>query len=195
MRPWLVLACWAAWIGACAAVLHKVLPSRLHIGGKEAREGWVNINTMPGPHVDIVTSAADLSMFQTGQFDLVYASHVLEHLPYRRELPAALFEIFRVLGPRGQLWMSVPDLRRIARAFLDPALSLERERVLLQVVYGGQLDEFDFHYWGFTFPTANWTFHQVGFSHVEEVGPFTVFNDTSTNMYSLNLIAYKGRAT
>lgn len=41
----------------------------------------VDIDECLGP--DVVASADDLSAFQSGQFDVVIASHVLEHLPFK----------------------------------------------------------------------------------------------------------------
>ena len=35
-------------------------PLRLHIGGRERREGWTVFNIEPGPHVDHVGDCRDL---------------------------------------------------------------------------------------------------------------------------------------
>ena len=51
---------------------------RLHIGGKIKIPGWEIIDVNPGPHVDHVGNAADLSRFESGTFSEIYASHVLE---------------------------------------------------------------------------------------------------------------------
>ena len=65
---------------------------RLHIGGHEAKSGWEVLDARPGPHVDHVGNALDLSRFEDGCFAEVYASHVLEHFDYADELPRALAE-------------------------------------------------------------------------------------------------------
>ena len=41
--------------------------------------------------------------------DKIYASHVLEHIPYR-ELINLLRELHRILNKGGELYVSVPDV-------------------------------------------------------------------------------------
>ncbi|MCX7169852.1 MAG: tetratricopeptide repeat protein, partial [Proteobacteria bacterium] len=49
---------------------------RLHIGGKVRSEGWEVLNALPGPDVDHLGNANDLSRFADNSFDVIYASHV-----------------------------------------------------------------------------------------------------------------------
>jgi SAM-dependent methyltransferase len=77
---------------------------------------WTNLDLAPRPGV----VAADLRQplpFDGGEFDAVYASHVLEHLD-----PDAggrlLGELFRVLKPGGIVRIVVPDLEQAAREYL-----------------------------------------------------------------------------
>jgi predicted SAM-dependent methyltransferase len=56
--------------------------------------------------------------FRNGTFDLVYASHVLEHIPWYH-VEATLREWTRILKPGGQLELWVPDGLKICRALLD----------------------------------------------------------------------------
>ena len=79
----------------------KDTAQRLHIGGKQVKEGWKILNIQRDRGVDIVGNAADLSQFNDETFDEVYASHVIEHLGYQKELPAALKGIHRILKPGG----------------------------------------------------------------------------------------------
>ena len=95
-------------------------PFRLHIGGREPRPGWNILNIQPGPNVDYVGSCTSLEQFADNSIDEVYASHVLEHLGFREELPKALREIWRVLKPGGVLKISVPDFERLCTMFVNP---------------------------------------------------------------------------
>ena len=52
---------------------------KLHIGGWVRTSGWEVIDANPGPNVDHVGDAGDLSRFDTATFTDIYASHVLEH--------------------------------------------------------------------------------------------------------------------
>jgi SAM-dependent methyltransferase len=55
--------------------------------------------------------------FPDGTFDVVYHSHVLEHLE-RDEAPGFLRECRRVLKPGGVLRVVVPDLEQLARRYV-----------------------------------------------------------------------------
>ena len=52
---------------------------RLHIGGKVKADGWEVLNVRPGPDVDHVGNANNLSQFADRTFIEIYASHVVEH--------------------------------------------------------------------------------------------------------------------
>lgn len=171
-------------------------PLRLHIGGKEPHPDWKIVNILPGEHVDYVRSCTDLSLFPTGSVAEIYASHVLEHLGYKRDLPAALREIHRVLVPGGMLRASVPDLTMLCETFADPALSDADRLWVMRVIYGGQLDAADFHYVGLYEGLMTTLLSQAGFAQVERVGFFGIFADASSLVFrgrpvSLNVIARK----
>ena len=63
---------------------------KLHIGGREKREGWVILDAPPGPIVDYVGNCNDLSFLEDASCSEVYASHVLEHLGYSGDLQKTL---------------------------------------------------------------------------------------------------------
>lgn len=86
--------------------------------GARYHPDWVNIDIAPlGPGV----IAHDLSRgvpLADASADVVYHSHVLEHL--RRDDAAAFMrECARVLRPGGIIRVAVPDLERICRAYLE----------------------------------------------------------------------------
>ena len=49
---------------------------RLHVGGREPRAGWEILNILPGPGVDHVGDAVDLSRFADGTFAATTVSTV-----------------------------------------------------------------------------------------------------------------------
>ena len=70
-------------------------PKRLHLGcGKTIVEGWVNLDCVEGPGVDVVADLdrcrTDPLPFENDTFDEVHASHLIEHirdaLPMMQEL-------------------------------------------------------------------------------------------------------------
>jgi predicted SAM-dependent methyltransferase len=54
--------------------------------------------------------------FKENTYDLVFASHVLEHIPWYRT-DAALREVHRVLKPGGHLQVFVPDFKWILECY------------------------------------------------------------------------------
>jgi SAM-dependent methyltransferase len=56
--------------------------------------------------------------FEDNTYDLVFASHVLEHVPWYR-IDAALREVHRVLKPKGEVEIYVPDFGYIVSCYLN----------------------------------------------------------------------------
>lgn len=73
---------------------------KLHIGGKKQKEGWTIFNVQKMDYVDIVGDIRDLSQFQDESVEVVYASHVLEHV-CQQEMKATLHGIHRILKKTG----------------------------------------------------------------------------------------------
>ena len=95
----------------------------LNLGcGRRTHPAWTNLDFTPAaPEV----RAWDLRKgipFPDSSVDVVYHSHLLEHLPHQ-EGAFLIREGYRVLRPGGVLRIVVPDLEGIARAYLD---ALER---------------------------------------------------------------------
>lgn len=79
----------------------------LHIGcGDIDAPGFVNLDARPQPHVHIVTTNLfKLSMIPDGAVDLIYMSHVLEHVSHL-DVVSAMREFRRILRPDGVLRVS-----------------------------------------------------------------------------------------
>lgn len=93
---------------------------KLHIGGIIKAKGWEILNALPGPDVDHLGDARDLSQFPDNTFTDVYASHVVEHLDYaKNELLDTLKEWRRVLVPGGKVYVSAPNMDVLCGLFLD----------------------------------------------------------------------------
>ena len=171
-------------------------PLRLHIGGRDPHPDWQIVNIVPGENTDYVRSCTDLSPFADGTVAEIYASHVVEHLGYKRDLVKALAEFQRVLEPGGSVRISVPDLTTLCQLFLDPTLDASERYYVMRMMYGGQMDDADFHYVGLSEEILSAFLFRAGFQRVERVENFGLFKDASTLVYhgrpiSLNVIARK----
>jgi len=172
---------------------------KLHIGGLIRSQGWEVLNTTPGDHVDHLGNANDLSRFPDNTFNSIYASHILEHFDYRDELDATLREWRRVLVAGGKLYISVPDMDILCGLFLDRQLDpLVRFRVM-RMMFGGHLDEYDYHVVGLNQEFLDKYLLSNGFVNPQRVQDFGLFEDASSIEIqdvpiSLNVIAEKPAA-
>ncbi|QQE12445.1 methyltransferase domain-containing protein [Planctomycetota bacterium] len=94
----------------------------LEIGPGESRiKNFETLNIVNGHNVDYVADAASKLPFNDDTFDTVYASHILEHIPWYQTADA-LSEWIRILKPNGTLEVWVPNGLKIAKAFIDAEL-------------------------------------------------------------------------
>jgi predicted SAM-dependent methyltransferase len=170
---------------------------KLHIGGKTKMEGWEILDALPGPCVDHVCNANDLSQFPDGTFSDLYASHVVEHFDYMGELGEVLKTWNRVLAPGGRLYVSVPDMDILAALFLEKdRLSGDERFFVMRMMFGGHIDRYDHHAVGLNDVFLTAFLQGAGFVNIKRVEGFGLFQDTSTMVYkgvpiSLNMTAEK----
>ena len=170
---------------------------KLHIGGWTRVEGWEVLDALPGPHVDHVGKADDLTRFPDATFAGVYASHVLEHLDYMGELQKALAEWKRVLQPGGRIYVGVPDMDVLARLYLEKEfLSFEQRFHVMRIMFGGHTNQFDYHVVGLNEEFLRRYLTEAGYVNIKRVEKFGLFDDASALEFggmpiSLNLIAEK----
>ncbi len=83
--------------------------------------------------------------FGTGEFDIVFSSHTLEHFS-RKEVPTVLDEWVRILKPDGEFRMVVPNLAWAAQHILNNEIDGD----VMNVLYGAQTYDENYHKMGFT---------------------------------------------
>lgn len=169
---------------------------RLHIGGKEKKDGWKILNIQAGEGVDYVGDIRDLSSFSENSFDIVYASHVLEHVSHNNEIHAALRGVCRILRPGGKFFVSVPDLDTLCRLFIHKRATKEWRFLIMRIMFGNQSDAHDFHQVGLAADFLADFLHAAEFKEVHRVSELGVFDDTSSLrvhgiLVSLNMVAIK----
>jgi predicted SAM-dependent methyltransferase len=171
---------------------------KLHIGGKESHQDWKILDVEKRPEVDIVSDASCLDEIADESVSVIYASHVVEHFHYELDskLIKTLSEWYRVLQPGGKLLISVPDLKTLCWLFLNPSFTVHERHHIMRIIFGGQTNQYDVHYAGFDYEILGFYLQESGFSEVEQVSEFNLFNDCSSirildTLISLNVIATK----
>mgnify|MGYP002480202944 CR=1 FL=1 len=100
----------------------------LNVGcGNVFHPDWVNADLMPADPGVMRLDVTEPWPFETESFDVVYSSHVLEHL-YPHQASHFLSEARRVLRPGGTIRLAVPDLERIAQTYLRALADVRRRR-------------------------------------------------------------------
>lgn len=91
----------------------------LNLGcGNRYHPDWVNVDFHSSNPAILAHDLKDKLPFEDDFFDVVYHSHVQEHLP-KIFVPMFFHECFRVLKPGGIIRMVIPDLEQIARIYLE----------------------------------------------------------------------------
>ena len=151
---------------------------RLHLGGTERKDGWLNMNAIPADNVDLVGDIKNLEFLEENTFQEIYASHILEHINQKDAL-ATLKGINRILKPGGVFYISVPDLDTLCQLFIHPQLDVNAKYHVMRMMFGGQVNEFDFHYFGWNFEILGHFLKDSGFTNVNKVVSHGIFKDTS----------------
>ena len=168
---------------------------KLHIGGEEKKEGWKILNIQKKENVDYIGDITDLSQFEENSIEEIYASHVVEHVA-QKDVEKTLKGIHRILKDNGKFYVSVPDMDLLCKIFIDPKAPYNVKFYVMRVMFGGQIDEYDFHYFGWNHEFMKNFLIKAGFKKIERVKSFSMFKDTSDLApfgppISLNIIAYK----
>jgi predicted SAM-dependent methyltransferase len=136
---------------------------KLHIGtGKNYLPGWVNVDIFSSVRADVYADMTALP-FERGTFDLIYASHVLEHA-HRHMVLATLTHWRDLLAPGGVLRIAVPNFA----ACVDWYVRTQDLHSITGLLYGGQNHPKNNHFIAFDKPTLTKNLRAVGFTEVRE---------------------------
>lgn len=101
--------------------------NRVNVGcGPHYVDGWLNLDVVRLEDVqpDLVLESAEAPLpFEDDSVDMLYAGHVLEHIPWV-DVPRAITEWVRVLKPGGRLGIVGPDVMRAIERYRDGLESL-----------------------------------------------------------------------
>ncbi len=91
----------------------------LNLGcGNRYHPDWINIDIAPSTPGAIAHDLSRGIPLPDTRCDVVYHSHILEHMRRADALPF-MEECYRVLRPGGVLRVAVPDLERICRVYRE----------------------------------------------------------------------------
>ena len=109
---------------------------------KEITRLDANADLNPDVVHDITTPLPDALL---GQFDIVYCSHVMEHID-RTKVLSTMVNLSKGLKDRGEMWIVVPSLEWGAKEILNGRDGLQ----IQGLIFGGQQTPWDYHRVGFT---------------------------------------------
>lgn len=92
---------------------------KLEIGpGPNRIKGFETVNILWGRNIDYVADASKALPFPNDCFSLIYASHILEHVPWYK-VHSTIREWNRILKPGGIIEIWVPNGFLIAKTWID----------------------------------------------------------------------------
>ena len=136
---------------------------KLHLGcGNKHINGFINIDARDLPSVDLVEDVKTLKSFDNNSIDLIYASHILEHIT-RVEYTDVLTKWYNLLKSGGILRIAVPDIEKVFQHYQNNG----DLRQLRGFLWGGQSHGFNYHYCGWDFKTLEEDLLKIGFSEIK----------------------------
>lgn len=139
---------------------------KLDLGsGGRKKKGFVGIDAVLGPQVDIEHNLESSIPFPNNSVYEIYSSHLFEHISHRK-VEKLIKECFRVLTPNGKITIEVPDLEKVLERFLTMN---EKEKWGLgwEWIFGNQKGQFEFHKTGFTKKRLLSLLKDTGFAKTE----------------------------
>lgn len=114
----------------------------IHLGcGPINAKEFINVDIKPYSHIHHISTVENLSIFPDEYADLIYASHVLEHISHIKLLHV-LKEWHRVLKKGGILRISVPDIDKLINVYFSEAKNI---KPIIGPLMGGQDNSHNFH--------------------------------------------------
>jgi len=137
---------------------------KLHVGcGNVILPGWTNLDIEKLPGVDIVDDITTLTKISDNSCDIIYASHVLEHVG-RNEFEDVIRIWNYKLKKNGILRIAVPDFEKVI-------IWYQRTKHIIDIVglvSGGQKTKYDYHKMIYDKKSLTEILLKMGFQDVRE---------------------------
>jgi predicted SAM-dependent methyltransferase len=180
-------------------------PAGIHLGSGNMRiPQFINMDLNPQSRADIIAGIYSLK-FKKNSIPLIYSSHIFEHI-HRYEALQTLRNWLKVLAPGGKLYICVPDMALLCQLYAENVGNYEsaEKRVIVDmaagVLYGGQVNKYDFHFFGYSFESLRSLLLSTGFKNISRFDHDAVAsfpNDggrlakIDNKLISLNIVAEK----
>lgn len=136
---------------------------KLHLGcASKHIDGFVNVDVRELEGVDVIDNIITLEKFEINTADLIYVSHVLEHVG-RREYMSVLQRWYDILKEGGTLRIAVPDFEMVVEHYNEH----KDLQALRGFLYGGQTYAQNYHYCAWDFKTLAHDLETIGFKNVK----------------------------
>lgn len=137
---------------------------KLHVGcGNVILPGWTNVDLEDLPGIDLQDDIRELKKIKNGQCDIIYASHVLEHVG-RNEFEEVIKTWNKKLRMGGILRIAVPDFEKVIKWYQKTHNILD----ITGLVSGGQKTEYDYHQMIFDKKFLSEILEKCGFDNIHE---------------------------
>jgi len=172
------------------------MPLKILIGGETNIPGWTTMNIDTNSNPDIISDIVELKNVSPNTVSVFYLSHVLEHIRLPQVVPT-LSKLYDAMIQNSTLYISVPNLDVIFKLLSDYDLNIMDKINLIRIIYGGQINDYDYHYFGYNFEILSAFLLTCGFTNIRQVDEFNIHLDTSSfrpykNIpISLNIICNK----
>ncbi len=137
---------------------------KLHVGcGNVILPGWTNLDIEKLPGVDIVDDITTLTKIPDNSCDIIYASHVLEHVG-RNEFEDVIRIWNYKLKKNGILRIAVPDFEKVITWYQRTKHIID----IVGLVSGGQKTKYDYHKMIYDKKSLTEILLKMGFQDVRE---------------------------
>lgn len=137
---------------------------KLHVGcGSVILPGWTNLDIEKLPGVDIIDDITTLTKIPDNSCDIIYASHVLEHVG-RTEFEDVIRIWNKKLKKNGTLRIAVPDFEKIITWYQKTKQIID----IVGLVSGGQKTKYDYHKMIYDKKSLTEILLKMGFHDIQE---------------------------
>ncbi len=139
---------------------------KLNVGcGRYYLQGFINIDVNKKVNPDHLSDCKKLvKNFGKNVAEEIRSYHMIEHLP-QADATTFLHQCYIVLEKGGRLYLELPDFHKVLKQYLqEPDVLLHKQRI-----FGMQRNQFDFHFWGYTYKDLRTLLSSIGFVKIKKI--------------------------